>query len=41
MYLSVAITITNGPQDTTVCTNQVANCTCGFNGGDPSLVIPN
>ena len=40
MYLSVALTITNGPQDTTVCTNQVANCTCGFTGGDPNFVVP-
>ena len=39
--LSVALTITNGPQDTTVCINQVANCTCGFTGADPNLVVPN
>ena len=37
-YLSVALTITNGPQDTTVCINQVTNCTCGFTGADPNFV---
>ena len=36
----VAITITNGPQDTTVCTNQLADCVCGFVGADPHLVVP-
>ena len=36
----VAITITNGPQDTTVCTNHLANCTCGFVGVDPNFVVP-
>ena len=41
MYLSVALTITNGPQDTTVCTNQVANCTCGYTGVDPNFLVPN
>ena len=40
-YVSVALTITNGPQDTTVCINQVANCTCGFTGADPNFVVPN
>ncbi|XP_065916306.1 uncharacterized protein [Dysidea avara] len=38
---SAALTITNGPQDTTVCINQVANCTCGFTGADPNFVVPN
>ena len=36
----VALTITNGPQDTTVCTNQLAICTCGFVGADPNIAIP-
>ena len=36
----VAITITNGPQDTTVCTNQLADCTCGFVGADLKFVVP-
>ena len=39
--MSVAFTITNGPQDTTVCINQVVNCTCGFTGADPNLFVPN
>ncbi|XP_065916357.1 uncharacterized protein [Dysidea avara] len=38
---SAALTITNGPQDTTVCINQVVNCTCGFTGADPNIVVPN
>ncbi|XP_065916201.1 uncharacterized protein [Dysidea avara] len=37
---TAALTITNGPQDTTVCINQVANCTCGFTGVDPNIVVP-
>jgi len=37
----LAFTITNGPQDTTVCTNFVAFCPCGFTGVDPIFVIPN
>ena len=41
MCVSVALTITNGPQDTTVCINQVVNCTCGFTGADPNIVVPN
>ena len=36
----VAFIITNGPQDTTMCTNQLADCTCGFVGGDPNNVVP-
>ena len=36
----VAITITNHPQDTTVCTNQLVNCACGFVGADPNLLVP-
>ena len=39
--MSVALTITNGPQNTTVCINQVVNCTCGFTGADPNFVVPN
>ena len=41
MYcLCVALIITNGPQDTTVCINQVINCTCGFTGANPYSVVP-
>jgi len=36
----LALTITNGPQDTTVCTNDLANCTCGFVGADPNSAVP-
>jgi len=36
----VALTITNGPQDTTVCTNQLAEFTCGLVGVDPNFVVP-
>ena len=32
--------ITNPPQDTTVCINDMAKCTCGFDGADPSSTIP-
>ena len=39
--LYVGINITNGPQDTTVCMNTIAECDCGFAGADPYLVIPN
>ena len=39
--ICIALTISNGPQDTTVCINQVANCTCGFTGADPNFVVPN
>ena len=33
-------TITNGPQDTTVCMNDRAGCTCGFDGVSTSSTIP-
>ena len=39
MYVSV-IMITNGPSNTTVCTNQLANFTCGFVGSDLNFVVP-
>jgi len=35
------LAITNGPQDTTVCMNDMAECTCGFNGANPLLTTPN
>ena len=37
----VALEITNGPMDTTVCTGSTANISCGFINVDPSIVIPN
>ena len=36
----VALVITNGPMDTTVCTGSVANISCGFINGDPNSVVP-
>ena len=36
----VALEITNGPMDTTVCTGSVANISCGFINGDPNSVVP-
>ena len=35
-----AIIITNGPQDTTVCMNAIAECDCGFSGANPDHVFP-
>ena len=37
----VALEITNGPMDTTVCTGSVANISCGFINGDPYIAVPN
>ena len=37
----VGFIITNGPQDTTVCMNAMAECYCGFTGVNPNLAIPN
>ena len=31
----------NGPQDTVVCMNVMAECYCGFTGTDPNFVVPN
>ena len=36
----VALEITNGPMDTTVCTGSVANISCGFINGDPNFAVP-
>ena len=39
----VALEITNGPMDTTVCTGSVgsvANISCGFINGDPNIAVP-
>jgi len=36
----VGLTITNGPQDTVVCTNQLVDYACGFVGFDPNFVVP-
>ena len=39
--MHVGITITNGPQDTTVCINAIAECDCGFTGASPAIAVPN
>ena len=36
----LGLIITNGPQDTTVCMNAMAECNCGFTGIDPNLAVP-
>ena len=36
----VALEITNGPMDATVCTGSVVNISCGFINGDPNNVVP-
>ena len=37
----IGFTITNGPQDTTVCMNTIAEVYCGFTGIDPNFAVPN
>ena len=34
------MTITNGPQDTTVCMNTMGECDCGFTGANPIHLFP-
>ena len=36
----VGFDITNGPQDTTVCMNVMAQCYCGFTGASPNSAFP-
>ena len=36
----VGFDITNGPQDTTVCMNAMAECYCGFTGASPNSAFP-
>ena len=38
---AIGLSITNGPQDTTVCMNAIAECDCGFSGANPATTIPN
>ena len=38
---AIGLSITNGPQDTTVCMNAIAECDCGFSGANPHITIPN
>ena len=40
VLMILGFSITNGPQDTTVCMNAVAECDCGFTGTDPNFAIP-
>ena len=41
VLMILGFSITNGPQDTTVCMNAMAECNCGFTGTDPSFAVPN
>ena len=41
VLMILGFSITNGPQDTTVCMNAMAECNCGFTGIDPSFAVPN
>ena len=41
VLIIVGFIITNGPQDTTVCMNAMAEVYCGFTGTDPNFVVPN
>ena len=36
----IGLSITNGPQDTTVCMNAIAECNCGFSGASPATTVP-
>ena len=36
----IGLSITNGPQDTTVCMNTIAECDCGFSGASPHTTVP-
>ena len=36
----LGFSITNGPQDTTVCMNDMVEIYCGFTGINPSFVVP-
>ena len=41
VLMILGFSITNGPQDTTVCMNAVAECNCGFTGINPDFAVPN
>ena len=40
VLIILGFSITNGPQDTTVCMNAVAECDCGFTGTSPKFIVP-
>ena len=41
VLMILGLIITNGPQDTTVCMNAMAECNCGFTGASPNFAVPN
>ena len=41
VLMILGLSITNGPQDTTVCMNAMAECNCGFTEASPNFAIPN
>ena len=41
VLMILGCSIINGPQDTTVCMNAMAECDCGFTGTDPHFAVPN
>ena len=40
LLMNVGITISNGPQNITVCMNAMGEINCGFHGADPDAVVP-
>ena len=40
VLIIVGFIISNGPQDTTVCMNTIAEVNCGFTGANPNFVVP-
>ena len=40
VHIITGFAITNGPQDTTVCMNAMAEIYCGFTGTNPNFVVP-
>ena len=41
VLMILGLIITNGPHNTTVRMNAMAECDCGFTGADPNFVLPN
>ena len=40
VLMILGLIITNGPQNTTVCMNAMAECDCGFTGINPKYFVP-
>ena len=40
VLMVLGFSITNGPQDITVCMNDMAEIYCGFTGTDPNFAVP-